>query len=117
MTYTKPNHRQLERAISLARLSQMRQKHGAVIVRGGRILGVGINTERNSPAVKGIPNGGFSQHAEMNALRGVSREINLKNASIYVARISSGGNIANSRPCRDCQIALSEAGITKIFYT
>lgn len=59
----------------------------------------------------------FSTHAEVAALKQLPQDINLKNATMYVARITPGGRPAMSAPCANCQVALKEAGIRKVVYT
>eukprot|EP00741_Cyanophora_paradoxa_P021324 tig00021348_g20584.t1 len=59
-----------DRMISLAalqaQLSEMRQGHGAVLVAGGKVLGVGMNENRHSRSAMAA--GICSIHAEVNAL-------------------------------------------------
>lgn len=92
-------------ALRLAALSEMSRKHGAIIVKGGRVLAFGINVN------KGL----YSMHAEMVALNKCNKE-ELKGASIYVARVSNG-EPRMSRPCDVCQHAIADVGIKKVFYT
>lgn len=106
----------LKRAEKLAELSTCYRKHGAVIVKGGRVLSVGINSLRDiEPRYKsGVKAPGI--HAEVAAIRGVGRDVDLSGATIYVARVNGKGP-QMSKPCPDCQIALKNAGIRKVFYT
>eukprot|EP00741_Cyanophora_paradoxa_P021327 tig00021348_g20587.t1 len=59
-----------DRMISLAalqaQLSEMRNSHGAVLVAGGKVLGVGMNEDRYSRSAMAA--GVCSIHAEVNAL-------------------------------------------------
>lgn len=59
----------------------------------------------------------YSTHAEIAALKQLPKGISLKNATMYVARISKGGVPSMSAPCINCQKALKEAGIRKVVYT
>lgn len=87
------------------------------MISGGRTIAVGINSYRNDPSMFGINGCHYSTHAEVAALKAVSKDVNLKNAVMYVARISKGGNAAMSAPCEACQKALKDAGIRKVCYT
>lgn len=91
-------------------------KHGAVIVKGGRVISIGINKNRNHPTVVSAEHikTHCSIHAEIDALRKVS---NAKGATIYVARVNKKGQDRMSRPCDRCHDAISDAGIRKVIYT
>lgn len=107
----------MKKAVKLAKLSTCKQRHGAILISGGRTLAVGVNTYRNDPSMFGIIGCHYSTHAEVAALKALPKGLNLKNATMYVARISKGGNAAMSAPCSACQVALKEAGIKKVVYT
>lgn len=83
---------------------------------GGRVLSVGINSNRNDPSVIGDAQLKYSVHAEIAALRAWGGT-NLKNATIYVARLGRSGDPMMSKPCENCQKALKEAGVRKVIYT
>jgi deoxycytidylate deaminase len=91
-------------------------KHGAVIVRGGSVISVGINKNRNHPSI--VSNEHIkihcSVHAEIDALRKVK---SAKGAIIYVARVNKKGQDRLSRPCARCSKAIEQAGIKKVVYT
>ena len=91
-------------------------KHGAVIVKGGRVLATGINKERNHPMKVSFEHikTHCSVHAEIDALKKVD---NAQGATIYVARVNRRGEDRNSRPCEYCYKDLKESGIKKIIYT
>jgi len=94
----------------------MNQKHGAVIVKGGRVMSVGFNKWRNHPTIieSSKVKRECSVHAEMDA---ISRVTNPRGATIYIARLSKRGCAALSRPCDNCYKSLIDAGISKIVYT
>jgi len=91
-------------------------KHGAVIVKGGRVIGVGINKNRNHPTIVSSEHikDHCSVHAEIDALRKVK---NVKGATIYVARINKRGEDRMSRPCNNCHNQIEKSGIRKVVYT
>ena len=101
-------------AIKEASLSQARCKHGAVVTRGGSVLGKGRNTYKTH-ATRG--RGPLrTLHAEAACIRDAERRgINLRGATIYVAR--TGNKSQMSRPCLDCQQMIEDYGIRKVVYT
>lgn len=44
-------------------------------------------------------------------------DVDLKNATIYVARVNNSGEQMMSKPCINCQEALRARGIKKVFFT
>lgn len=97
-------------------MSTCHQKHGAIIMRGGSVLSVGINSYRNEPEMFDIVEGSHvSWHAEVAAIKAYRGS--LIGASIYVARINKNGEQVMSKPCEKCQEVIKRAGIKKIFYT
>lgn len=106
----------LDQAIRVSENSECRKRHGAVLTSGGRVLGIGVNVNRNDPAVIGDAQLNYSVHAEIAALRAWGGS-NLKNATMYVARIGRYGEPMMSKPCAKCQEALKAAGVKKVVYT
>lgn len=97
---SKNSYKRMNRTLQLAALSDMRQKHAAILYQGGRVMSVGINTFRNNP-MSCIPSDALSNHAEINCLKGI--DFKGRVGTLYVARISSGGNMwVNSAPCPAC---------------
>lgn len=85
---------------------------------GGRIVSVGINSERNSAheANYEIDPGAFAVHAEVAALRALGGKA--KGAKVYVARWMYKTNRTGlSRPCDNCYQTLIEAGVKEVIYT
>lgn len=85
---------------------------GAVLVRSGRVLSVGVNRYRNSPSKVDIE--GVSYHAEEVAIR---RAGNTQGSTIYVARLTRSGKIGLARPCKRCQALLLEHGVQYAIWT
>lgn len=106
-------HKQfLNLACKVAETSDCNNRHGAVIVKGGRVLAVGVNKFRNHPQfVKRFDC--CSVHAEIDAIRRAGECVG---ATIYVARVTSRGP-ALSRPCNVCYAGICKAGIKEIIYT
>lgn len=103
-------------ATRIAETSEVPQRHGAVIVKSGRVLAVGVNKWRN----RNIKNNDLeynphlTYHAEIDAL---NRFADVEGATIYIARVDKKGEPRFSRPCSRCLKALKDAGIKKIVYT
>jgi deoxycytidylate deaminase len=94
--------------------STCRCRHGATVVRGGSVLGKGYNKYKTHATLGGGPL--KTLHAEAAAIRdAVRRGIDLRGATIYVARTGKGSNM--SRPCGDCQAMIEAHGIRKVVYT
>lgn len=80
----------------------------ATIVRGGSVVAVGYNR-------KGFRAG--SLHAEMDALRQLRyQKRGPEGTDIHVHRFGANGELRMSKPCRECFVALRDAGISRIFY-
>jgi deoxycytidylate deaminase len=97
--------------------SKSRNTHGAVVVKGGRVLGTGFNKDRNHPKIVEPDRIKLdcSFHAEEIAIRDAGD--NLKGAKIYVARVNRHGNDRDSQPCSKCFSLIKSVGIKKIIYT
>ena len=86
------------------------QKVGAVLYKGGRIIGRASNMSRPF----GLDNRGF--HAEERLLNKCSKE-KLDGATVVVVRTNLKGCISSmSRPCPTCYNLLVESGVKKIVY-
>ena len=107
--------RHIHRALRLASLSTMRSKHGALLVAGGKVLSVGVNTQRNDVAPH-IDHIHVSDHAEANAIRSVGSEA-LSKMTMYVARINYAGMPMYSRPCVYCQQLIKTMKLKGVIHT
>jgi len=88
-----------------------RAKVGAVIVKGGAIIGKGFN----SPKYIGKGEYGYtSTHAELSALLHTNKP---KGGVCYVFRMLKNSLPAMAKPCMKCQTLLRHAGIKKAYYT
>ncbi len=101
----------------LASKSDARQKHGAIVVKGGSVLGTGYNKDRNHPdnvSPEHIKTH-CSVHAEVEAIRDAGW--NVKGAVLYVARVNRFGEDRYSKPCDRCTVVIEETQIKKVIYT
>lgn len=106
----------LEQAKRIASTSSCRFKHGAVVVKGGRVLSVGVNSQRNDRDVYStLPDGARQVHAEYAALRALGGDA--RGATVYVARVNNFGEARMSMPCSRCQTLLRLAGVKRVVYT
>ena len=86
---------------------------GAVIVKGSRILGMGVNSSKTHPK----SNGRFKTvHAEHQAIISCGLA-DLNNAVIYVYRETKDKHPAMAKPCDACSSLLKSLGIKKVFYS
>lgn len=107
-----------------------RQKLGAVMVLGNKIITDGYNTSKTSPVQKEynryrnfaydtLNNGGI--HAEMMCLLRTRymTDIDWSRVCIYIYREKKNGMVGLAQPCEACMMALKERGIkeTNIYYT
>lgn len=107
----------LSAARYFAEKSTSRQKHGAVIVKSGRVLGTGYNKDTNNPMIVSPEHikTHCSRHAEIEAIRDANW--NVKGAVLYVARVNRYGQDRNSKPCIRCEVVIEETQIKKVIYT
>ena len=107
----------LNLAVKVAATSDLAQRHGAVIVKNGRVLALGVNKQKNAdinaPHALNAPEY-FTVHAEADA---INRARNIKGATIYIARVNKRGEERLSRPCDSCAETIRKAGIRTVIYT
>jgi len=101
----------------LAEKSKSNKRHGAVIVKSGRVVGTGYNKDRNNPLFVSPEHikTHCSRHAEVQAIREAKHNTN--GAILYVARVNRQGEDRNSKPCTLCEKAINESNIKKVIYT
>lgn len=109
----------LKRAVDVSLVSTYEKfRHGAVIVKNGNVVSVGVNALINdfthlSPEAAPYHT---TVHAEVAALN-ACRKVDLRGAVIYVARTNVKGEPRMSKPCSSCQKALKKRGIKRVVYT
>lgn len=101
-------------AARIALSSTCRQRVGAVVVKGGRILSMATNIDYNNP--KNLEEPKIALHAslcaERRALATISGDI--KGAIVYTARVSrKDGSLVVSKPCRRCIAVMNERGVKR----
>lgn len=103
-------------AMEQAALSTSKNRHGALVVRGNRILARGFNRDINDPQIVSQAHVKLwcSIHAEIACLDQVK---DAAGSTIYVARVNRKGIIGDSRPCTRCYHSILAAGVKKIVHT
>lgn len=116
----------ISQAIQEALKSDCKHQHGAVCVKGGKIIARGHNYFRTLRVFSNGKNTRktrvfsgkntrklYTCHAEMAALLKVRP---WENVDLYVIRLGASG-LVNSRPCRVCQRFISSYRVARVFYS
>jgi deoxycytidylate deaminase len=106
----------LNKAAQQAHKSNMRHRHGTVIVdcQTDEIISTGFNHTYIHMYH------GYSCHSEVDALRKIKRNVDLSNMEMYVVRIGTenmGHPLKLSTPCDGCTKAILKANIGKVYYS
>lgn len=106
-------------AIETAKSSPSKKQVGAILLNKNKVIITATNLETKSHPIqaKFAERVGLKEkiylHAEISALVKCKEEVD----TIVVARVNPQGKIRMAKPCPICQLALNEAGISKIHYT
>jgi deoxycytidylate deaminase len=101
-------------------------RHGAILVKGGKIIAFGVNSAKNhpmafEPILRGKSNRDIANvltlHAEMNCFRSIKNKENINGSIMYVGRLSQDKNERMSCPCESCQYYLQMYGVRKVVYS
>lgn len=103
----------LDLAMKVAETSEVENQHGAVLVKNGRVLALGINKWRNKGLFMESYEPVLTTHAEVDVLNRVS---DAEGTVLYIAR-SKDGKAMFSRPCWRCMETIAAAGVKRIIYT
>lgn len=114
---TNTDRRHLERALALAAQSTCRTKHGVVIAHGPRVLAVAVNSDRNPPPVCSDPKSEAAYHAEINGLKQLGPDVDMRKLTLYSARIGAAGEARMAKPCPSCQRTLDRLGLETVVWT
>lgn len=107
----------LKRAKKVAQNStyKKRFRHGAVLVRGGKVINEGWNSNNYKNFYHRFSEYGII-HAEADAIYNISKQ-KTKNSTLYVARINCLGELRISKPCSGCIDFAKFCGIKKIIFS
>ena len=103
-----------DEAYSQALKSNMNSNHGAVLIYRGKIIGRGYNTYNSNFNEKS------SLHAEISAINSALRKISindLKKCELVIIRVNKLGECLNSKPCCNCERAICNYNIKRVFYS
>jgi tRNA(Arg) A34 adenosine deaminase TadA len=106
-------------AIEVAKSSPSKKQVGAILLNKSKVVASGTNLETKSHPLQArfAERAGLKEkiylHAEISALVKCREECD----TIIVARVNPQNKLRMARPCPICELALKEAGITKIHYT
>jgi tRNA(Arg) A34 adenosine deaminase TadA len=111
-------------ALNLAKNSNMRSKHGSIIIdKKGNVISSAWNTATvgNSNVDERYKNGEkISRHAEENVLRFADHR-KLQGARLYVVRCGQDNKPLNSKPCDRCMAIINSCmkkyGLKVVYYT
>ena len=102
-----------------------KSKTVAFLICRGKIVSIGINSDKTSPMQKlyrvktelgNIENFIDKEHAEINCLRKLDCEINMKKCAIVVISKRFDGTFRMSKPCDTCMTAIRDYEVKKIYY-
>lgn len=99
--------------MEVAERSNMFNRHGAVLVKGGKIYACGSNSTRgciNGNAVTSI-------HAEIDAIRTSLKLGIIPSGDIWVIQYKRSGIIGLSKPCGNCLKMIKRYNISRIYYS
>lgn len=106
----------LEIAHQIALISKEKQRLGAVLVKRGKIVGVGCNERNGSKLVRGNYPWPI-RHAEISAISSVEPAVR-NGSTIFVCRVYRKNDMpALARPCQRCRITLYQLGVKRVIYT
>jgi len=86
---------------------------GAVVARGGQILGVGANNTTKTHPRSNSPNNRI--HAELSAI--INARTDLRGTTLYVVRTGRKERPLLARPCKHCQALIQKEGIRYVCFT
>ena len=124
MKLNKENISYICEAMIEAKKSDVRCKHGCVIVKNGKIIAKGHNRHRGYDKYgKALVNQSATIHAEADAINSCGNKNKLCNADLYVVRIDVRHEkpVLNSKPCHNCsQLIIScmeNYGLRNAYYS
>lgn len=104
-------------AIQEAKKSDHKQKIGAIIFKGKRVISVGHNYSSRSvrSVTKRFCRWETSVHAEVSCILNAKRD--LKGYNILVIRINNQGKLMLAKPCKYCLAYLNHVQIKYCYYS
>lgn len=116
MPITKKDERWLSLAAKVSKCSSHnRYKIAAILVKGGRLLAVGINKDASPKRFTNPHRKNMRLHAEIDCLIGISKESS-KDSTLYVKGQTFAGGIMNVSPCQTCLGMIESMQVRRIVY-
>ena len=97
-------NRFVKMAIKLAETVKFNHRHGAIVTRGGKVIGKGKNCYDRCT------------HAETCAIDD-NWASEMQGATIVIIRLRKGKKLGMSRPCDNCMAKIRSVGIKRIVYS
>lgn len=104
----------LTEAEKIAQRSRCKYRHGAIVIKNGRIISAGYNKNRHTPYGDSWRTASF--HAEEVALNMLRPGVAV-GATIVVVRLGKSGDKLPSAPCLRCESAISRAKIRRVIHS
>lgn len=114
------NERILSLAHELTLSNGMSFKVAAILMRRGKLVGIGVCSMKTSPHGNRLSRTGnrvSQQHAEIHLLRHVVAHRYKPNDTLYVVRFLADGQMSMAMPCPACAHEIGLAGLRKVFFT
>lgn len=114
------NDRILNVAHELTLANGMSFKVAAILMRRGKLVGIGVCSMKTSPHGNRRSRTGCQvsqQHAEVHLLRHVVAHRFKSSDVLYVVRFLADGTMSMAMPCPACAHEIGLAGIRKVFFT
>lgn len=111
---TARDHKWLSHALVTATGSDCTHRVGAVLVKGGSPIARKSNRMRHNPEYPPA-DVSCSIHAEQHTLR--THGDRASGSTVYVARLTVGGNVGLAKPCPACAQALHDHGVSRVVWT
>ena len=102
----------IRQAIRVAKTSSHKQRVGAVITKGQRIIASGVNSYKTHPRSTSPYK---TTHAEFSAILRANK--GLTGATLYVVRLLATGELGLARPCPNCRRFIEKMSLKKIIYS
>ena len=107
----------LSRVIGAAHKSEHSVKHGAILVKKGKVLAVANNRYCSKLRLKHFHSDRvWSIHAEMSLATILPKKVT-RGATVYVVRVNKNGDLVNSEPCELCKKVLITMGVRKVYHS
>lgn len=95
--------------------SHPKYKMSSAIVKGNRLISVGINKVAAPKRFIKRHRENMALHAEIDALLGIDKE-RLKNATLYITGETAAGNSMITKPCVTCLNFINQMNIERVVY-